>query len=143
MDAGGGGPSVIEVLGVVEGIVAEGLGEADIVGAEQLAAELGGDLVEDVAPAALVMAANGGDLLLVHLQIGGEGGFSGEDPAPPPVPPLPDGGAGVFSHSRYGFGAAEGPCGGRGGRRLDLQIQGERGQPPADPGPTRLLGVRL
>ncbi|KAH6823336.1 hypothetical protein C2S53_017938 [Perilla frutescens var. hirtella] len=129
-----GGPSVVEVLGVVEGIVAEGLGETDIVGAEQLAAELGGDLVKDMAPAALALAADGGDLFLIHFEIGGEGGFSGEDPGPPPIPPLPHGTAGVLAHGGYGFGAAERPCGGGGGRRLDLQIQGERGKPAADPG---------
>lgn len=138
MDGGGGGPSPVEVLGVVEGIVAEGLGETDIVGAEQLAAELGGDLVEDVAPAALTVAAEGGDLFLIHFEIGGEGGFTGEDPPPSPIPPLPDGAAGVLAHSGYGFGAAEGPCGGGGGRRLDLQIEGERGQPPPDPRPAGL-----
>ncbi|KAH6812004.1 hypothetical protein C2S51_025766 [Perilla frutescens var. frutescens] len=129
-----GGPSVVEVLGIVEGIVAEGLGETDIVGAEQLAAELGGDLVKDMAPAALALAADGGDLFLIHFEIGGEGGFSGEDPGPPPIPPLPHGTAGVLAHGGYGFGAAERPCGGGGGRRLDLQIQGERGKPAADPG---------
>lgn len=143
MDEGGCGSPAVEVLGVVDGIVAEGLGEADIVGAEELAAELGGDLVEDVAPAALVVGADGGDLLLVHLEIGGEGWFTGEDPAPAPVPPLFGGGAGVLAHGGYGFGAAEGPRGGGGGRRLDLQIQGEGGEPAADPGPARLLGVGL
>lgn len=129
-----GGPSIVEILRVIEGIVAEGLGETDIVGAEQLAAELGGDFVEDVAPAAFAVAADGRDLFLVHFQIGGEGRFSREDPAPSPIPPLPHGAAGVFAHRRYGFGATHRPRGGGGGRRLDLQIQRERGEAAADPG---------
>lgn len=139
----GGRPSIVEVLGVVEGIVPEGLRESDIVGADKLAAELGGDLVKEVAPAALVVAAEGGIFFFIHFEIRGESGFSGEDPAPSPVPPLPDGTAGGGDR----FGTTEGPCGGwrsGNGGGLDLEVEGERGKPPADSRtPLPLLGLGL
>ncbi|KAL6963576.1 hypothetical protein U1Q18_034587 [Sarracenia purpurea var. burkii] len=100
--------SIIEILGVTEGIVSEGLRKANVISAEELS-ELGPDLVEDMSPATLVLAAKNGGLFFVHLQICGESWLSGKHPGAAPVPPFPKGTAGVVAHGGEGFGSAKRP----------------------------------
>lgn len=107
-------PPVVEVVGVAEGVVPAGLGEADVVGADELP-DLGPDLVEDVPPAALALGAEELGLLLVHLEVLGEDGLPGEDPGQGAVPPSLDGGAGRGPNGREGLGSVQCPGGGGGG----------------------------
>ena len=101
MGGGSGGPSVVEVTGISGGIVPEGLREADVTIRSDEPFKLRSDLVEDVSPATLVVAAQNGRLLLVHLQIFGEDGPSRQDPTPSPIPPFPNRSARVLSHGGY------------------------------------------
>lgn len=90
----------------------------------------GAHLVEDVRPGALALAAEGGHLLLVHLEVAGEAELLGEQPADAPVPPPLERaarGAGERGERRRGPGPPEGPLGGGGGDGLDLAREG--GQP--------------
>ncbi|GER57765.1 calnexin 1 [Striga asiatica] len=119
-DERGGPAAAVEAFGV---IVAEGLRESDIIGAEEPPAELCGGLVEHVAPAAPTVAADCGGLLLVHLQIRREGWLPGENPAPTPLPPAPDRAAGCGGHR---LGAAQRRPRGDGRRLLDLEVEGDR-----------------
>lgn len=91
-----------------------------------------------MSPAASVVGAENLCLLLVHLQILGEDGLSGEDPSPTPVPPFLYGPAGVLAHGGDGLGPLQGPSGGGGGDGLELEREG--GQPP--PERRRLIRVR-
>lgn len=85
--------SIVEVLRISNGVVPEGLREVMMRADYKLS-----ELVEDVSPATLAVAAQNSSLLFVHLQISGEGGLSGEDPTASPIPPFPDGTSGVLSH---------------------------------------------
>jgi len=92
--------------------------------------DAGAHLVEDVGPAAPALAAQRGDLLLVHLEVAREAGLLGQEPADAPLPPLPQGAAprgerGAERGRR--LGAPERPLGRRGGDGLDLAREG--GQP--------------
>lgn len=120
--------AIVEVLGEIEGFVFAGLGEADV-GADELS-EFGPELEEDVSPATSVLRSEDFGFLLVHLEILGEDRFAGEDPGPAPIPPLPDGAAGVISDRGHGLGFAERPGGC--GRRDWLDSEGERGEPAAE-----------
>jgi hypothetical protein len=95
------------------------------------AADAGPHLEEDVGPGAPALAAQRGDLLLVHLEVAREPGLLGQEPADAPLPPLPQGAAPRGEGGAEGgrrLGAAERPLGGRrGGDGLDLA--GEAGQP--------------
>ncbi|KAK4798130.1 hypothetical protein SAY86_030456 [Trapa natans] len=120
---------VIEVLVVAEGVVPAGLGEVDLVGADELP-DLGADLVEDVPPAAPALGPEQLGLLLVHLEVLGEGGLPGEDPCQGAVPPSLDGGASLAPDGREGLGSVQGP-GGSEGRG---QREGNGGEAAAEPG---------
>uniref|UniRef100_K3YVT7 Uncharacterized protein n=1 Tax=Setaria italica TaxID=4555 RepID=K3YVT7_SETIT len=85
--------------------------------------DAGAHPVEDVAPAAPALAAERGDLLLVHLEVPREAGLLGQEPADAPLPPLPQGAAARGERGaerRRRLGAPERPLRRRGGDGLDL-----------------------
>ena len=73
------------------GIGTDGLRESGLIRADELP-DLGSELVQDVSQATFVLATENGTFFVVHLQILCEHWFSGKDPSPATIPPVPDGG---------------------------------------------------
>jgi hypothetical protein len=144
-----GGLPAVEALGVVERGRRLALGRRrrrrrrPVRGGQRVRGDeppdAGAHLVEDVAPAAPAAAAEGGHLLLVHLEVGGEPGLLGHEPADAPVPPPLQRAAGERAQRRRRLGPPERPLRRRGGDGLDLV--GEGGQPLPQPHQVALLST--
>lgn len=92
-------------------------------------------LIEQVPQAALAVAPQHLDLLLVHLHIPCEHGLSRQDPPPSPVPPPSQWASDTeVPEGRHGLGLAEGPCGGGRGEGLDPDREGGDPLPKPDHG---------
>lgn len=119
---------IVEILHVVDGIVPEFLRGRQLIGCDELP-NLGAQFVEDVAQATFALAAEDCSLLLVHLEVAGEGRLPREDPTPAQIPPAPyrsgrEAEAEAAEDGGHGLGPPEGPFGRGRGYGLDLDREG-------------------
>lgn len=60
--------------------------------------DLRAHLIDNMSQSALVVGTEELGFLVVHFEIHSKYWLPGEDPSPGPVPPFPDGGAGIVAH---------------------------------------------